>query len=100
MSTLLSTPIKEIRWSGPLIRQLRGKRTLVEVGRLVGVPKNTVWRWEKRRASPDAANAHRLSALAQRESFLANWRLAGSGYLLGDLEEGRQQIRDLFRKSV
>ena len=45
---MASPPVlaKQQSWPASLIKQLRGKRTQAEFGRLLGVPKNTVWRWE------------------------------------------------------
>ncbi len=91
---------KKITWGRHLIRKLRGKRTQAAFGELLGVPKNTVWRWEAGRASPHAAHAERLSKLAEREQFLADWNLVGSMTLLGDLEEGSRLIARELQKSL
>ncbi len=91
---------KEIFWSPVLIKKMRGKRTQAEFGALLGVPKNTVWRWEAGLAKPASDSAKRLSALADKERFLKDWQLAGSIEILGDLEEGSRQIRDVLRKSL
>jgi len=93
-------PKKEIQWNPPLIRSLRGKRTQAEFGALVGVPQNTVWRWEARRARPDAEHARRLSRLAERERFLADWKLAGSLPPLGDLEEISKRVSAMVQRSL
>src|SRR5256885_6104354 len=74
-------------WTPERIRQLRGKRTQEQFATLIRVPKNTVWRWEAGYSRPDAERARRLAALAKREKFLRDWRLAGSAVLLGDIEE-------------
>ena len=83
-----------------LIKRLRGKRTQAEFGALLGAPKNTVWRWEAGQAHPDTRYAARLSELAEREHFLAEWQLVGSMTLLGDLESARADIAKLFRTSL
>ncbi len=99
MSTL-TTPKKEIVWDPVLVKMLRGKRTQAEFGESIGVPKNTVWRWEAGRAAPTTEHARRLSALAEQELFLADWKLAGSITWIGDIEEGSREITRQFRKSL
>src|SRR5438067_13561792 len=89
--------IASIEWTSQRIRRLRGKRTQAEFGRRVGVPKNTVWRWEAGYSRPDAERARRLAALAKREKFLRDWRLAGSAVLLGDIEEGSKILAKQFK---
>jgi transcriptional regulator with XRE-family HTH domain len=91
---------QQISWTAGLIRQLRGKRTQAEFGALIGVPKNTVWRWETSNAKPTADNANKLSAVADKEHFLKNWKLAGSGEIIGDLEEGSKIVRQMVRQSL
>ena len=91
---------KEIIWIPTLVKRLRGTRTQAEFGKLLGVPKNTVWRWEAGYATPDAQRAQRLSELAERERFLENWEIVGSVSLIGDLEEGSKQIIKGFKKSL
>jgi DNA-binding XRE family transcriptional regulator len=91
---------KEMRWTPRLVKQLRGKRTLADLGALIGASKNTVWRWEAGQAQPDATYAERLSQLAEREHFLKDWKLVGSMTLVGDLESAKAEIAELFRKSV
>ena len=91
---------KEISWSPAQIKHFRGKRTQAEFGALLGVPKNTVWRWEAGQAKPTSVSARRLSALADKERFLKDWKLAGSVEILGDLEEGSRQIREMFKKPL
>ena len=81
-----------VTWTAVRVRQLRGQRTLVEFGSLIRVPKNTVWRWEAGYAKPDSERAKRLSKLAQKEGFLADWKLAGSAELFGDIEEGSRHL--------
>ena len=80
------------KWTPDRVRNLRGQRTLMEFGALLGVPKNTVWRWEAGYAEPDSERSKRLSRLARKEGFLADWKITGSAELLGDLEEGSQHL--------
>jgi transcriptional regulator with XRE-family HTH domain len=91
---------KDLDWSPVLIKMLRGKRTQEEFGRLLGVPKNTVWRWETGLATPGKENAARLSKLAERERFLADWKVAGSMILVGDLEEASKEIAKEFERAL
>jgi len=91
---------RETQWTPRLIKRLRGKRSLTEFGRLLGAPKNTVWRWEAGKARPLSTYAARLSQVAKREHFMKDWRLAGSITLLGDLESADAEIAALFRKSI
>jgi len=100
MPVLESIPKKEVRWSSLLIRRLRGKRTQAEFGKLLGVAKNTVWRWEAGYTSPDPECAGRLAKLAEQERFLKDWKLAGSVALLGDIETASREISESFRKAV
>src|SRR5215471_6970741 len=87
-------------WTPQLIKRLRGQRTQAALGALVGVSKNTVWRWEAGHAYPAPPYAARLSALAAREHFLADWELVGSMTLLGDLESAQADIVALFRTGL
>ena len=87
------------KWTPEKIRRLRGQRTQEEFGRVIRVPKNTVWRWEAGYAEPDSERARRLSLLAKRERFLQDWTLAGSAVLLGDIEEGSRHLSKHFRIS-
>lgn len=93
-------PKKEKEWTPVLIKMLRGKRTQTEFGKLLGAPKNTVWRWEAGRVKPDETYARRLSQLAEQERFLADWQLVGSMELAGDLEEASKKISEMFKKSL
>jgi transcriptional regulator with XRE-family HTH domain len=79
-------------WTAERVRKLRGQRTQQELGLLIRVPKNTVWRWESGYSTPDAERARRLSLLARKEGFLQDWKLEGSAKLLGDLEEGSRHL--------
>jgi len=89
--------LKKFSWTPERIRQLRGKRTQQQFATLIRVPKNTVWRWEAGYSRPDAERARRLAALAKREKFLRDWRLAGSAVLLGDIEEGSKILAKQFK---
>ena len=80
------------KWSPALIKLLRGKRTQEEFARLLGAPKNTIWRWEAGYASPAAAYVKKLSVLAARERFLSEWDPVGSVTWVGDLEQGTKEI--------
>jgi len=100
VEAVIRRPKKQIRWTPRLIKQLRGKRTQAEFGALLGTPKNTVWRWEAGQSQPDAYYAARLSALAEREGFLQDWKLVGSMTLVGDLDSASAEIAKLFRQSL
>lgn len=91
---------KEITWTPSLIKSLRGKRTLVEFGKMIGVPKNTVWRWEAGYAEPRPDHARRLSSVAESERFLEDWQLVGSMILADDIEAASRKISAGLRKSV
>lgn len=91
---------EDTNWSPALIRMLRGKRSQAAFGGLIGVPKNTVWRWEAGSVRPDPENANKLAALARREGFLKDWQLAGSMVLVGDLESSSTRIGEAFKKSL
>jgi hypothetical protein len=100
----IKTPVpkqkKAMDWTPRLIKRLRGKRTQTEFSALLGTSKNTVWCWEAGQATPDARYAARLSAVAERESFLTDWQLVGSMTLVGDLESARADIARLFQTSL
>src|SRR5881409_4402854 len=93
MDVLLTPPVQ---WTAERVKKLRAKRTQEEFGKLIRVPKNTVWRWEAGYAKPDAERAERLSRLAKKEKFLQDWKLQGSAELLGDLEEGSKILRHII----
>lgn len=93
-------PETEILWTPSLIRQLRGKLTQSEFGELLGVPKNTVWRWEAGHVSPSPRHAEALSRLATEQHFSEDWKLVGSMELTGTLEEGSHEIRTRVQKTV
>ncbi len=90
----------EIGWTPSLIKRLRGKRTQTEFGELLGVRKNTVWRWESGRISPDPVHAKALSRLAAQQGFLEDWNLVGSMELTGSLEEGSESISAKVMKAL
>ena len=87
-------------WQPSLVKRLRGKRTQSEFGRVIGVPKNTVWRWEAGHAAPSPKHSELLSKLARKERFLVGWSPVGSVRILGDLEEATREIRGLFAQSL
>jgi hypothetical protein len=92
-------------WTAGLIKRLRGKRSQTEFGVLVGARANTIWRWEDGRTRPDDTHSHRLDQLARQEHFLADWRLAGSITLRGDVEAAlwklsRQTEQTLSKRSL
>ena len=88
-----------LNWTPALIKQLRGRRTQSEFGELLGVPKNTVWRWESSYSRPLGRLSSKMAKLAEREGFLKNFKLVGSVTILGDLEEGSREIAALFQQS-
>ena len=101
MATNRAEPAEmEMRWTPSLIRRLRGRRTQSEFGKLLGVPKNTVWRWEAGRAAPAPRSGEALSKLAAGQQFLKDWKLVGSMELLGSLKEGSKAIRASLEKSL
>jgi transcriptional regulator with XRE-family HTH domain len=100
VSTGSKTAEAEIRWTPSLIKRLRGKRSQSELGELLGVPKNTVWRWEAGRTAPDREHAKALSRLAARQGFLKDWKVVGSLELLDSLEDGSKKISAKAMKSL
>ena len=86
-------------WTPERIRRLRSRRTQEELGKIIRVPKNTVWRWEAGYAKPDAKRSKRLARLAAKEQYVEGWKLAGSAVLLGDLEEGSKHLARHFKIS-
>ena len=99
---MASPPVlpKQQSWPASLIKQLRGKRTQAEFGRLLGVPKNTIWRWEAGQIRPNSEHAEQLSTLAEKEQFLADWDPVGSIIILGDIEEGSREISKDFQEAI
>ena len=101
MAATLTLPKKDWKWDKILIRMLRGERSLAEFGKLVGVPWQTVARWERHwKHRPEPVYARRLSALANKERFLKDWKLAGSATLFGDLKEADLMITKLFQEAI
>jgi transcriptional regulator with XRE-family HTH domain len=101
MSVGLEISVKKtIRWTPRLIKRLRGERTLAEFGALVGATANTIRRWEEGRVAPDAEHAKKLSELAEREHFLREWNLAGSGVLVGDLESASRRLATEIQETL
>lgn len=98
--TEITSAKKDTVWTPALIRRLRGKRTQAEFGELLGVPKNTVWRWEARQVTPDRERAGRLSKLAERERFLDDWKIEGSLRFFGELNEDSAKISQIVMKSI
>jgi transcriptional regulator with XRE-family HTH domain len=88
------------KWSPALIKLLRGKRTQEEFARLIGAPKNTVWRWEAGYAHPTAAYIKKLSGVAAKEGFLADWQPVGSITWVGDLDEAAKEIALDFSRAL
>ena len=91
---------KEIAWTPRLIKRLRGKRSQAEFGALVGATANTIWRWEDGRSLPDQQHSQKLSALAERERFLKEWKLAGSGTLTGNLDTASSSLSGKLRQTL
>lgn len=91
---------KQHSWSASLIKQLRGKRTQAEFGQSLGVPKNTVWRWEAGQVIPNQGHQERLSELADEEGFDSEWTLVGSIIILGDIEEGSKEISQEIQEGL
>lgn len=91
---------KEIIWTPALIKALRSKRTQADFGKIIGVPRNTVWRWEAGLARPLPAHARKLSKVAEKERFLADWQLVGSITLIGNLEDGSRKVAAMFKGSL
>ena len=88
------------KWTPEKIRRLRGQRTQEQFGKIIRVPKNTVWRWEAGYARTDSERTRRLSELAGKERFLQDWKLAGSAVLLGDIKEASQHLSRHFKISL
>jgi transcriptional regulator with XRE-family HTH domain len=90
---------KTTEWTPQKIKQLRGQRTQAELGKILRVPKNTVWRWEAGYSRPDAERSRRLARIARKQEFVQDWTVAGSAVLLGDLEEGSRHLAQHFKVS-
>ncbi|MGH9837626.1 MAG: hypothetical protein ACREEM_02455 [Blastocatellia bacterium] len=98
MMSVATLPRKEISWSSRLIARLRGSRTIVEFATTIGVDPEIVSLWESGELEPDAFQANLLSDLAGREEFPRDWKLEGSGVLLGDLETASADLADDLRQ--
>lgn len=79
---------------GARLRRARGKRTLEEVGKDLGVNKNSVNRYENEKQLPDADY---LARFAEYTGFDVGWLITGSGSPLGEREDWLYQIA--FRAS-
>jgi transcriptional regulator with XRE-family HTH domain len=91
---------KETVWTPRLIKRLRGKRSQSEFGALVGATANTIWRWEDGRSVPDQQHSQKLSALAVRERFLKEWKLAGSATFTRDLDPASRDLSEKLRQTL
>ena len=87
-------------WTRALIRRLRGKRTQAEFGRVLGVPKNTIWRWEAGAVAPDHHNTRRLDRLAERERFQRAFKVAGSLTIIGGAPAGPRRLARVILRSL
>jgi transcriptional regulator with XRE-family HTH domain len=92
--SIATLPRKETRWTPRLIKRLRGNRSLDEFASLLNVSVEEVALWENGQSEPDVAQMEKLSKLAEREQFLKDWKLAGSGKLIGDLDVASQELSD------
>lgn len=93
-------PKKETRWTPRLIKRLRRNRSLDEFASLLNVSVEEGALWENGQSEPDIAQMEKLSELAEREQFLKNWKLAGSGELIGDLDVASQELSDELAHSL
>ena len=101
MSVTESRGIKEnVTWTPALIKMLRGERTLSELSTLLGVSNQYVSDWEAGLTKPQPEHARRLSELARKERFLADWQMVGSMEIVGDLEKGSKEIVEVFKQSL
>ncbi|MCI0392512.1 MAG: hypothetical protein MOB07_27590 [Acidobacteria bacterium] len=92
--SIATLPKKETRWTPRLIRRLRGSRSPDEFALLLNGSVEEIVLWENGQAEPDATQMEKLSELAECEQFLKDWKLAGSGELIGDLNVASQEISD------
>jgi transcriptional regulator with XRE-family HTH domain len=88
-----------IRWAPLDLKGLRGKRTLEEFGAVLGVAKNTVWRWEAGRVTPNAEQMKKLNELAQNQGYWDQWQLKGSAILAGDLEVASAELKKQWKQA-
>ncbi len=91
--SVATLPQKEIRWTPRLIKRLRDERTQAEFAVLLGAAVEEVELWESGQAVPNAGQTEYLFELAEKERFLRDWKLAGSGVLRTDLDEALSQHR-------
>jgi hypothetical protein len=84
-------------WTPDKIKRLGGRRTPAELGKIIRVPKNTIWRWEAGYTTPDAERSRRLDQIAKKEQHIKDWKLEGSAKLLGDLEDASRQLARRFK---
>ncbi len=91
-------PIK-MRWSIYALQKLRGERTIEEFAALLNAPVELVIAWENGHIKPDEKYAARLTDLARSEpERYKDFRLAGSGILLVDLEAESAQHREELKQ--
>ncbi len=88
-----------IRWATLDLKGLRGKRTLEEFGAVLGVAKNTVWRWEAGRVKPDVPQMKKLNELAEKQGYWDQWQLKGSAVLVGDLDAASAQLKTQWKEA-
>jgi transcriptional regulator with XRE-family HTH domain len=88
-----------VRWAPTDLKGLRGKRSLQEFGDVLGVTKNTVWRWEAGRVTPDVAQMKKLNELAAKQGYWDQWQLKGSATLVGNLEEASAKLKQEWKEA-
>lgn len=91
-------PEKETRWTPRLIKRLRGIRSLPEFASLLEVNLEEVGLWESGQLAPANTQLANLAALAEREQFLKEWKLAGSGVLINELETASAELADEMKQ--
>lgn len=87
------------RWAPMDLKNLRGKRTLEEFGVVLGVAKNTVWRWEAGRVKPSEDQMKKLNELAEKQGYWDQWQLKGSAILPGDLDEASAELKKQWQEA-
>jgi DNA-binding transcriptional regulator YiaG len=88
-----------MRWAPLSVKSLRGRRTLEEFGAMLGVAKNTVWRWEAGRVKPDVAQMKKLNELAEKQGYWDQWQLKGSATLVGDLDKASAELKKQWKEA-
>src|SRR5262245_17012839 len=88
-----------IRWAPVDLKDLRGKRTLEEFGGLLGVAKNTVWRWEAGRVKPSEDQMKKLNELAEKQGYWDQWQLKGSAVLARDLDAASAELKQQWKEA-